>query len=139
MLLLLIYFLTRKKKTGPAKTSAPPLTPFDEAIKALNALKKTQPADAAAVKLYYTGINDIFRTYLDKQFQLASLEKTNDELIVQLKRLPIASDRFSELAQALRLADFVKFARYQPDPRDNEKSLLVIESAIHSLQKTNTA
>jgi hypothetical protein len=37
------------------------------------------------------------------------------------------------LVTALQVADFVKFARYQPDKKDNERNFAVIQSAITTL------
>ena len=88
------------------------------------------------VKMYYTQLNDILRNYVARQFQLSTKEKTNDELAIQLKQLNLPPDQYTSLIQALRMADFVKFARYLPPATDNEKTLLVIESSIVSLNKS---
>ena len=39
------------------------------------------------------------------------------------------------LEQALRVADFVKFAKYQPNIDDNKRNLTIIRNAIESLNK----
>ena len=63
------------------------------------------------------------------------MEKTNEELILQLRELNLSRDSFSQLAQALRMSDYVKFAKYQPGSEDNEKNYEIIQAAI---QKLNT-
>jgi hypothetical protein len=140
LLLVLIYFFLRKKPVAkPEKRVVVALTPYEEAIQALSTLRKSRPADAESVKLYYTRLNDIFRNFLSREHNIASLAKTNDELIVPIKALSLSQNQFTELVQILRLSDFVKFARYQPADSDHEKSIAVIESAIKSLYKPPAA
>ncbi len=68
-----------------------------------------------------------------RKLKVATLEKTNEELISQLRQVPMDKESFNQLVRALQIADFVKFARYQPDATDNEKNFAVIQSAIKTL------
>jgi hypothetical protein len=68
-----------------------------------------------------------------RKLKVATLEKTNAELIGQLRQMAIDKESFNQLVHALQIADFVKFARYQPDESDNEKNFAVIQSAIKTL------
>jgi len=138
LLLLLLYLLFRNKTAKQAARIVVPLSPYEEALQSLAALRKEKPAAADEVKLFYTKLNDILRTFLSKQFQIPALEETNDEVIVQLRRLGIPAEQFSKTTEALRLADFVKFARYLPVQEDNDRALIIIESAIQSLNKPTT-
>jgi len=138
LLLSLLYLLFRKKSAKEAAKKIVPLSPFDEALKSLAELRKERPAAADEVKHFYTKLNDILRNFLSKQFQIPALEETNDEVIAQLRLFNIPAEQFSKTTEALRIADFVKFARYLPGEADNERALTVIESAIHSLHKPST-
>ena len=135
VLLLLFYLLFRNKSAQQATKNIVPLTPFDEALQSLAALRKERPAAAEEVKYFYTKLNDILRNFLSKQFRIPALEETNDEVIIQLRQLSIPGEQFSKTTEALRMADFVKFAKYLPAQADNEKALNIIESAIQSLNK----
>ena len=135
LLLTLLYLLFRKKSIKQVAKNIVPLSPYDEALQSLAALRKERPAEADEVKHFYTKLNDILRNFLSKQFQIPALEETNDEVIVQLRQLGIPAEQFSKTTEALRMADFVKFARYLPEQTDNDRALTVIESAIHSLNK----
>jgi hypothetical protein len=42
----------------------------------------------------------------------------------------MGKEAFTHLAGALRMSDFVKFAKYIPDVYDNERNLEVIRSSI---------
>lgn len=136
LLILLLLFFSRKKTTKQKPENKTALSPFEEAIQALALLRTQYKADDGEVKLYYTRINDILRNFVAKQFRLSTFEKTNDELILQLRQLNLPTDQFTSLAQALRMADFVKFARYLPPATENEKAIAIVESAITSLNKS---
>ena len=77
---LLIYLLFRKQTGSIAGKAVVPLTPYEEALHLLSVLRKEKPNGPVEVKLYYTKLNDIFRDFLSKQFQLSALEKTNSEV-----------------------------------------------------------
>jgi hypothetical protein len=127
-----LYFLLRKKKPA-VKAPAQPvskLTPYEEAMEGLNALRKEQPAD---MKQYYTRLNDIFRWYVYRKLGFSSLEKTNEELIMQLRQARLSNDEYTSLAQALRMADFVKFAKYVPSESDREQAFQTIKTSIGKL------
>ncbi len=129
---LLFVALTRKKQImveeKPVFVSK--LSPYDEAIAALAELQKQKLAENGQVKSYYTGLNNILRLFMLRRFQVASLEKTNEEMILQLKRLNMNPGHFSKLAETLRMSDFVKFAKYQPAPDENDINFEVIRTSI---------
>jgi len=131
----LIAWLMRKKKkqAGLSTIAVPALPPYEEAMKALSAINDRDWTQPLATKNYYTELNDIFRVYVNRAMGITSLEKTNDELIVQLKQSGMSKDSFSHLAQSLRMSDFVKFARYQPQQAENEENVEVIRSSIKTL------
>lgn len=131
---LVIYFVTRKRteEIGEQKEFSR-LTPYDEAINSLQELKKQQLAKDGQVKLYYSKLNDILRLFVLRKLQIASMEKTNEELIMQLKELDISREQFSHLAQALRMSDFVKFAKYLPGENENEQNFDIIKSSVEIL------
>jgi hypothetical protein len=132
--LLFLYFVTRKKITSRAEQkSALRISPFEEAMKSLEELKGRRLPETGQLKLYYTNLNDILRLFVSRKLQIKTMEKTNEELIIQLKGLNIPNDRFSLLVQALRMSDFVKFAKYHPDEQDNERNYEIIKSSIELL------
>lgn len=136
LLLIILFFYFKKSKKQPVKDTNQ-RSPYEEAMEGLALLKKKTPTTDIEVKLYYTRLNDVFRNYIFKQFKWATLEKTNDELVVQLNQLNLPKEQFTLLAQSLRMADYVKFAKYLPPVNENEKSLSVIESSIISLNKSS--
>lgn len=113
------------KETGSGRVS-----PFEEAMNSLDALKKLPLTDSAAVKKYYSGMNDVLRIYLNRRWGLVTMEKTNEELILTLNNQQMDRDSFLKLTSTLRMSDFVKFAKYVPGPNENETNLEQIRSSI---------
>lgn len=131
---IIVYLLRKPKKPAPApEPEAPKPGPYEEALLALEELRKQSWAQNGEVKTYYSRLNDILRVFIFRRLNIATLEKTNEELISQLRQVPMDKESFNQLVTALQMADFVKFARYQPDANDNEKNFAVIQSAIKTL------
>ena len=132
----LVYFITRKRRSGEKiKKIIPQLSPYEEAVKSLEELKQQNLSANGQVKLYYTKLNDILRQFVTRKLQIASMVKTNEELIMQMRGLKMSPDEFSQLAQSLRMSDFVKFAKYTPDESANEQNFSIIRSSVELLNK----
>jgi LPXTG-motif cell wall-anchored protein len=132
LLALGIFILFRKKKQAGIPATAPPVAvnAFAEAIQQLDALQNKN----CTPKEYYSELTDIFRVYIYRRKGILSLQKTTDDLVVQLKTLSLEKEQFDKLSQSLQMSDFVKFARYVPAAADNricleeiKKSVLLIE------------
>ena len=129
------YILYRRKKQIAGPVAQVKLSPYEEAMHALEELRKQGvPADGM-VKNYYTSLNDILRVYIMRKLGIGTMERTNDELVLQLQKLELPRDQFTQLSQALRMADFVKFAKYTPGADDTKSSFQVIKSSIEILNK----
>jgi len=140
--LALVIWLVRKKKLLRRTVATEPvvrLTPYEEAIRQLEELHKQGVGDDGQVKIYYTRMNDILRLFVLRRLGIASLSETNEELIGQIRRLPLTRGQFDELAETLRMTDFVKFAKYQPAANDNERSYQVIRQSVDHLNELRAA
>lgn len=140
--LALVIWLVRKKKIWKAGTAsspaAPALSPYEEAIRLLDELWRQDLPETGAIKTYYSRLGDIFRVYLYRRLDIQSLSETSEEMISQLRRLALPAQQFSELADTLRMSDFVKFAKYQPGLADTEGHFRTIRSAIEELESIVT-
>ena len=134
--LAVLALLWRRKRPAPdvKKQQMPVLTPYEEAMKALAqlALKNVNNGE---VKTYYSQMNDILRKYVSRKFSVATFERTNEELIIELSGKGIPKDAFISLAQSLRMSDVVKFAKYLPSEEDNKSNLRIVTSSIEILDK----
>lgn len=133
LLALVTWQLLRKKQTPPPATppAVPGINPYDEAMQMLDQLM----ADKPAVKQFYSRLTEIFRLYVFRKKGILSLQKTTDDLVLQVKPLVPEKEQFDRLSQTLRLADFVKFARYIPGEEDNHTSLTEIRKTITLIEK----
>jgi hypothetical protein len=137
-LFLFIWFFRHPLTQRPVvpETAGTPVSALDEALATLEQLKIMLRNDPASVKKYYSGMHDSLRIFLNRRLGLVTMEKTSEELILILNRLPLHRDVFSKLTAALRMGDFVKFAKYIPSPYDNNVNLEVIRSAIVFINET---
>lgn len=134
----LVVWLIRKKKLIKTLVSvrmAPRLSPFEEAIQQLDELERQRLPDSGAMKIHYSRMGEILRVYLLRRLSIASLTETSEELINQLRRQRLPGDIFDGLAEALRMSDFVKFAKYQPGIADSGQHFRAIRLAIETLEQ----
>ncbi|HET6996899.1 MAG TPA: hypothetical protein VFI06_18020 [Chitinophagaceae bacterium] len=131
LLLGLIVFLLLRKKKPAVSVAAPPVNPYDEALRQLEKLQKEKTDQ----KQFYSRLVDIFRLYVYRKKDIHSMQKTTDDLVVQLKSLSIDREQFEKLSQSLRLSDFVKFARYVPSADDDRSTFETIKNTIVAIEK----
>jgi len=124
---------TRKHPARKQRTPPPVITsPYEDAMQALEELSQRQPSEGEE-KVYYTDLNDVLRIYLNRKFNISTIEKTNEQLILKIKDLNLPKDNLFKLAQSLKMGDFVKFARYRPEVTDNKINLEVVRVSIEIL------
>lgn len=131
-----VFLIYRRKfrKQTPKSEPVPLLSPYEEAMKSLSGLAIKNGSNGE-VKKYYSEMNDILRKYVSRKFAVSTFQKTNEELILELNGFGIPRDAYISLAQSLRMADFVKFAKYEPTVEDNRSNLNIVTSSIDILDK----
>jgi hypothetical protein len=139
LFIIAAYFYLRKKKpvVKPVEEKVSKLSPFDEAMKSLDELQKEHPQDSVQVKQYFTRLNDVLRVYLKRKFSYSTFERTNEEVILQLRKSKLPGEQFSRLAQALRMNDFIKFAKYIPSENEKNEVFQEIKNSIKLLEELN--
>jgi hypothetical protein len=135
----LVVWLVRKKKL--LKVLVPlfisRLSPYEEAIRQLDELAAKRLVEDGAVKTFYSRLGEILRIYLYRRMGIASLSETSEELIAQIRELSLPQQQFDDLAEALRMSDFVKFAKYQPSLADSDSHYRIIRGAIEKIEELN--
>ena len=134
LLLLLVLFLLRKKKPLSVVIPKTAVNPYEEAMNQLEQLERDKPA----AKQYHSRLTDIFRVYVFRKNAILSLQKTTDDLVVQLRTLNLSKEQFDKLSQSLRLSDFVKFAKYTPSVDDDKNCFQEIKNSIRSIEKSES-
>lgn len=128
---LAIYF-RKKKRPLPALPVKVSVNPYNEALQQLSGLKIKKLSG----KEFHTELAAIFRLYLYRKKGILSLQKTTDDLVIQLRDIGMGKEQFEKLSQSLRLGDFVKFAKFNPTVQDNETCFEDIQKAIMVIEKT---
>ncbi|MDZ4810428.1 MAG: BatD family protein [Bacteroidota bacterium] len=134
LLALLLLYLRRRKKHEPVAVPKIMISPYEEAMKQLEQLQRNKPE----AKQYHSVLTDIFRLYIFRKKGILSLQKTTDDLVIQLKSLNLAKEQFDKLSQSLRLSDFVKFAKYIPTSEDDKICFEEIKKSIIILEQSNS-
>jgi hypothetical protein len=129
--LIIIWLLSMRKKKVVSSVQ-PAVNPYEEATRQLELLRKQN----LPPKQYYSELVDIFRLYIFRKKGILSLQKTTDDLILQLKTSDLDKEQYVQLSQALRLSDFVKFAKYTPSAEDSRNVFEIIKSSIMNIEKT---
>ncbi len=130
-----LVWLWLKRNAGRSQTTpgyAHGLSPLEEALARLRHLETERHIAKEEWKNYYTTLTDIFKTYIERKFNIPALQKTTDEVLLFL------NSRGGKLmvngaAEALRISDAVKFARYCPPGEQSALSLHAIEKTIKEL------
>jgi hypothetical protein len=121
IILLLIIFRKKifKKKQKPEEVFQSKLSPYEEATQSLDALKGKMESDGVNVKQIHSELSHIFKRYFSRINNQSVLHYTSDDLLVSLSTYPELKNNFAPFANALRMGDAVKFAKYFPDSYSN--------------------
>lgn len=122
----LIWFIIRYIRAHRKKESGiePVINPDPAhviAFRELESLRNKELWQKGELKLYYSELTGILRQYLENRYSVWSLELTTAETLEALAKTGFKKDeRYNQLKTVLTNADLVKFAKYLPEPADNE-------------------
>ncbi len=125
----IIWFIRTRKKVVPDKPT-PTVTPYELAMQQLSSLKAEEVWQRGDVKMYYTRLTDILRTYFEHQFGIAALEQTTEELLNNIKPVTKLNQQRDKLRQLLTIADLAKFAKMQPTAEEHEACMRQTEEIL---------
>ncbi len=126
------YFLYKWLKKRFTKEVAEPvnpetLRPCDEvALEKLDKIKEEKAWQSGEYKKYFSELTYVVREYIGRRYDVHSTQKTSGETLAAMKPILTQSDQkdlYQKLETMLRLADLVKFAKWNPLPDENETSL----------------
>jgi hypothetical protein len=117
------YF--KKQPVLDVKSQELLLPPHVVALNYLDKIKKEKAWQQGRSKEYHTELTDVLRTYIERMYNLNSMEMTSEEILdhFRLMRLDEKSV-YLALQQILKLADLVKFAKWDATPDEHELSLM---------------
>jgi len=91
------------------------------AFRDLTILREEQLWQKGEIKYYYTRLTEILRQYLENRYGVYSLEMTTSETLDALVRTGFKKENSYQLLKGvLTGADLVKFAKYNPEPSEND-------------------
>ncbi len=94
------------------------------ALNQLDKIKQEKSWQQGRSKEFHTELTDIIREYIERVFNINSLEMTSEEILDHLRMLRVEQkSTYLSLQQILRLADLVKFAKWNAMPDEHELSL----------------
>jgi len=100
------------------------LPPYVVALSQLDKIKLEKPWQQGRSKEYHTELTDIVREYIERVFNINSMEMTSEEILEHLKNLKVEQKiAYTGLKQIFQLADLVKFAKWNANPDEHELSL----------------
>ncbi|GHT13713.1 hypothetical protein FACS189426_19010 [Bacteroidia bacterium] len=131
----IIYRIINKKSLIPFKKEEPYVPPHVRAIRELDAIKIQKLWQQGRMKEYHSDITDTLRKYIESRFEVGAMEMTSGEILDKLRGYSDADISYDNLKQILLLADFVKFAKYNPLPDENELSLMNAYLFVNNTKK----
>lgn len=135
----IIWYLYKKQQNKPKQTIAapkpPPESPHVVALRELQAIERQAIWQAGQYKAYHEQISTVLRTYIEHRFQLEALESTTADIMVAFTKVPIPRLQVEQLNEVLTIADLAKFAKVEPLPEENTKSLLLARDFVLATQE----
>ncbi|OGR59842.1 MAG: hypothetical protein A3J80_03675 [Desulfobacula sp. RIFOXYB2_FULL_45_6] len=133
----LLFFLIGKwlkKRKGPKdiEAAAMPLSPFEEAAKALDSLLQ-RPMDDP--RLFYYDLTFVLRHYMGRSFHTNAVEMTSEEFVRELVRLDLEKDIKKEISCFQAMSDPFKYAGVPAEKSMVIKDLDGVREVILKIEK----
>ncbi len=87
-------------------------------------------------KLFYSGITDALREYIDARYGIGAMEMTTAEIFADMKTTDVPNELQDELRELFERADFVKFAKFTASDEDNAGALPLAVRFVTSTYQT---
>lgn len=111
ILLLVIWYVIKRNKNRNTLKNQPIVPPDIQALEHLDELLKQEVWKTGNVKLYYSQLTEILKTYIEKRFQCSVMERTTAELLIYIRNHITDTQILNALERILTHSDFAKFAK----------------------------
>ncbi len=133
------YYLRNRKKTAPAIPAFDSkLSPLEQALQALRALRSEGLVEKGEVKTHFSRLSDTLRVFMTRKFGVPVMADTTDGILLRLKDLKAGRETISSLAALLRLSDAVKFAKFTVPAGEASDAVDQMEAIINVLNQQKT-
>ena len=140
LLLLLTLFglwrYLRKKKAPVVQVSSKGA--YEEALLALEELKRANEQRSLGVKEYHTRLADVLRNYFGRTVNQNFSNQTTQEILMKLRSHELKAQTASQATEALATGDAVKFAKYNSSYTENEAALNYLKTTIEEIEVSRT-
>ena len=132
------YMYIRWKNNKPILPVLKPKEPADKvAIRELTALKEKKLWQKGETKEHYSRLTEILKRYISDRYDNSVMEMTSDETLTVLKdTLRGQDEEFEVMKYIFGVADFVKFAKLEPLPDENDSSMNYAFKFVEMTRKT---
>lgn len=121
-LALAAWWWRRRRPDGSAP-EAPPVPPWDLAIRELERLRRTDFSDLRELRRYYFAVSSVIRAYVEGRFGLNATDLTTEEILDRLGELArLEPPQARRLERFLVATDQVKFAAHLPALEEIERT-----------------
>ncbi len=127
---------TEFRGTGPA---APWRPPHEVALEGFDRLERSPLLEQGKVKDYHIRASEIFRTYIERRFQVSALEMTTADIMPDLKMEGLEAPILDGFGRFLEGCDLVKFAKHRPDDDSSRAMLGLGRGLVQGTAKEFTA
>ena len=136
-ILTLLYFrLQIFRFFNPLLNIKPSLRPIELLRKRLVDLEKIDIDSDSDIKLFYSELTFLLRSFFEKEVYDRALESTTSELILKLNNLSeinffsITKDSIKRIEDIFKRADLVKFAKFLPEKNVIQNDLKIINEEV---------
>ncbi|MBR4756390.1 MAG: hypothetical protein IK076_05560 [Bacteroidales bacterium] len=133
VLAILVWALlaSRRKKGSEESTYKDP--PYIVALRKLEGYRSQKFWAHDRQKVFYSGITDALREYIDARYCIDAPEMTTAELFESLRKTDVPADLFMEMKDLFETADLVKFAKAFATDEENAAA---VPSAVRFVTAT---
>ncbi|MCR4823988.1 MAG: hypothetical protein K5849_01395 [Bacteroidales bacterium] len=136
-LIVLLVWLIRLRKAQAGGEGARKDPAYIVALRELDKFRGDKFWAPEKQKVYYSGITDALKTYIEDRFGIDAPEMTTAELFTALKQAEdLPEDLREETRAVFECADFVKFAKHVASDEDNAKALPTAVRFVTSTYQT---
>ncbi len=119
-----VYRKIKKKEPIIKIPQKPADPPHVIALRELDQLKEKKLWQNNHIKRYHSDLTEIIRKYIEDRFGIPALEMTSYEILDAVSHEKYIPEKLhSELRFMFTMADFVKFAKAQPLPDENDSCM----------------
>ncbi|MCK5563751.1 MAG: hypothetical protein KAJ07_00770 [Planctomycetes bacterium] len=131
IIIAIVAYLLWKKKNAPVEVVRAFKSAHQLAFEKLHQLLAQNLLSQGKIKLFYIGISNVLRYYIEHRFNINAPDQTTEEFLAELSSANTLSMTDKDyLTEVMHHCDLVKFARHDPSSEDNDKTVRIVKDFI---------